>query len=147
MSKYKDSYREAVDIAKEAIKAAKFFKLQAFAYEQGEKTYTARIRELENDNLRLKKQDDDNIRLLDSYMHQINELKEKAEHPISSHPTRHYDIMHKPHWIKAREGKTYKFECSRCHTDAYCVHYDDNKETVCNYKFCPHCGVRMEIDL
>lgn len=132
MAEYKDSYREVVDIAKEAIDIAKD----------------------------LRKQNDDSIRLLDSYMHENsrlslenNELKEKNEllrdrNKVlrDSHPTRHYDILNKPRWIKVKEGKTYKFECSRCHTDAYCVHYDENKETVCNYKYCPNCGVKMEID-
>lgn len=119
MAEYKDSYREVVDIAKEAIDIAKD----------------------------LKKQNDDNIRLLDSYMADNAELR--AENIKMKAEKRHHCGIpsHKPHWIKVREGKTYKFECSLCHTDAYCVHYDENKETVCNYKYCPNCGVKMEIEL
>lgn len=124
MAEYKDSYREVVDIAKEAIDIAKA----------------------------IDRQNDDTIRWLGSCIADNASLRAENVHlrcelKRASKPQRHYDIMHKPHWIKVREGRTYKFECSRCHTDAYCVHYDENKETVCNYRFCPHCGVRMEIEL
>lgn len=54
----------------------------------------------------------------------------------------------KPHWLKLtpnQKRSTY-FICSRCMERCVCINLDENKVNHCNYKFCPWCGEKMEVE-
>ncbi len=54
---------------------------------------------------------------------------------------------YKGYWTKCdKRPKSSKFVCSHCHEICSCIHYitkDNKKINVCNYKFCPNCGIEM----
>ena len=53
----------------------------------------------------------------------------------------------RPHWINVTgRSKGAKFMCSDCAGTCICLHYGFEKTiNTCNYKYCPRCGVEMDI--
>ena len=51
------------------------------------------------------------------------------------------------HWISEnRRPKSYQFRCSVCDGVTYYLHRNEKGEKQCLYKYCPHCGAKMEIE-
>ena len=54
------------------------------------------------------------------------------------------------HWIRpdVPNTRSYKWQCSECGQTAYWLHYGNrgNKNIICKYSYCPHCGAKMDGD-
>lgn len=54
------------------------------------------------------------------------------------------------HWIRpdVPNTRSYKWQCSECGQIAYWLHYGNrgNKNIICKYSYCPHCGAKMDGD-
>ena len=47
-------------------------------------------------------------------------------------------------WIKKdNRRKSQIFICPKCKRECVCINYD-GKINTCNYRYCPHCGKKIE---
>lgn len=58
--------------------------------------------------------------------------------------------MSNPHWIKIGTEKGHKFMCSVCKGECLCITTGCatkyQSRNVCDYKYCPRCGIAMVLD-
>ena len=53
--------------------------------------------------------------------------------------------MEKTNWIRFHERpKNQKFICPHCNELCFCHAYDKDKVNICDYAYCPHCGMLVD---
>lgn len=80
----------------------------------------------------------------------IDDIFIEVERTIDERPAA--DVVEVKHgkWIRPNVPNTrsYKWQCSECGQIAYWLHYGNrgNKNIICKFGYCPHCGARMDGD-